>query len=80
MGLLQMLLIVLYSNLYSWLPIHIRNYIMTKLVVEIDDTLNKEFMDAILAAKGWNKGVIKEALREAIEDWIRESKQRIELK
>lgn len=48
---------------------------MTKLLVEIDDDLNKEFRDAILAAKGWNKGVIKEALSEAIEGWIREAKK-----
>ena len=52
------------------------NHIMTKLIVEIDETLNKEFRDAILATKGWNKGVIKEALREAIECWIRESKSK----
>ncbi len=53
------------------------NYtIMTKLIVDIDSELNKEFRDAILAAKGWNKGVIKEALREAIELWIKESKSK----
>ena len=48
---------------------------MTKLLVDVDDDLNKHFRDAILAAKGWNKGVIKEALREAIEGWIIESKK-----
>jgi hypothetical protein len=52
---------------------------MTKLIVDIDEALNKEFRDAILATKGWNKGVIKEALREAIECWIREAKKPKEL-
>jgi len=49
---------------------------MPKLIVDIDETLNKEFRDAILATKGWNKGVIKEALREAIECWIREAQNK----
>ncbi len=44
-------------------------YIM-KLIVDIDDELNKEFRDTILRVKGWNKGVIKDALKEAIELWI----------
>ena len=57
----------------------IHTYIMTKLIVDIDEALNKEFRDAILATKGWNKGVIKEALREAIECWIREAKKPKEL-
>ena len=73
-----MLLIIRVSlNIVTYiakLDIHIRSY-MTKLLVDVDDDLNKEFRDAILAAKGWNKGVIKEALREAIECWIRESKK-----
>ena len=50
---------------------------MMRLLVEIDDALNKQFRDAILSAKGWNKGVIKEALREAIEDWIK-SKDKVQ--
>lgn len=73
-----MLLIIRVSlNIVTYiakLDIHIRSY-MTKLLVDVDDDLNKEFRDAILAAKGWNKGVIKEALREAIEGWIKESKK-----
>jgi hypothetical protein len=44
---------------------------MTKLVVEIDETLNKEFRDAILETKGWRTGVIKESIKEAVELWIR---------
>ena len=45
---------------------------MTKLNVEISKELNKRFRDAILGAKGWSKGVITEALEEAIETWIKE--------
>ena len=72
--LLKVKLLVNMVNIYSWLSIHIHKH-MTKLMVEIDDDLNKQFRDAILATKGWNKGVIKEAFREAIEGWIRNSKQ-----
>ncbi len=52
------------------LDIHNYRSKMTKIIVDIDADLNKRFRDAILKDKGWNKGVIKEALREAIELWI----------
>lgn len=44
---------------------------MTKIIVDVDEDLNKRFRDAILKDKGWNKGVIKDALREALELWIK---------
>jgi hypothetical protein len=46
------------------------NYTMTKLIFDIDEDLNKRFRDTIYHEKGLNKGVIKDALREAIELWI----------
>jgi hypothetical protein len=51
---------------------------MTKIIVDVDEGLNKRFRDAILKDKGWNKGVIKEALREAIELWISKSKSSVQ--
>ena len=43
---------------------------MTKIIVDIDEDLNKRFRDMILKRKGWNKGVIRDSLIEAIECWI----------
>lgn len=44
-----------------------------KIIVEIDDNLDKEFRDTLVRAKGYGfkKGVIKKALEQAIRDWIK---------
>lgn len=45
-----------------------------KLIVEIDDKLDEDFRNTLVKAKGFKKGVIKEALEEALKDWIRNNK------
>lgn len=46
-----------------------------KIIVEITDELDEKFRKAIINTKGLHKGVIKEALEEAIEDWIKRPKK-----
>ncbi|HET8719829.1 MAG TPA: hypothetical protein VFM64_02410 [Candidatus Nitrosotenuis sp.] len=41
-----------------------------KLIVEIDDKLDEEFRDTLVKTKGFKKGVIKEAMEEALQAWI----------
>jgi len=51
-----------------------RIIVMPKLIVEIDNKLDEKFRKAIIATHGFKKGVIKKALEEAIEDWIKKPK------
>lgn len=44
---------------------------MPKLIVEISDDLDQEFRNALVKTLGFKKGVIKEAVEQAIEDWIK---------
>lgn len=41
-----------------------------KLIVEITDEMDKEFRDVLIETKGFKKGIIKEAIEEAIQAWI----------
>ena len=41
-----------------------------KLIVDITDELDEKFRNALFNAKGFKKGVIKEAVEEALDDWI----------
>lgn len=43
---------------------------MAKMIFEIDDKLEERFRNAILQRKGWKRGVLKEALIEAMNLWI----------
>ena len=46
-----------------------------KLIVDITDELDEQFRNALFNAKGFKKGVIKEAVEEAIVEWIRTNKK-----
>ena len=41
-----------------------------KLIVEVSDDLDARFRKAIIKKLGFKQGNIKQALEEAIEDWI----------
>ncbi len=41
-----------------------------KLIVEISDEMDKEFRKALIESKGFKKGIIKEAMEEALQAWI----------
>ena len=45
-----------------------------KLIVEIDDQLDEDFRKALVKSKGFKKGVIKEAMHEALREWIKKNK------
>ena len=47
-----------------------------KWIFEIDTQLDEEFRVAIGKNKGIRRGVIKEALEEAIKDWIHKPKKK----
>lgn len=53
-------------------------YLMTKkLIVEISDEMDKEFRKTLIESKGFKKGIIKEAMEEALQAWIdKHSKKR----
>jgi hypothetical protein len=42
-----------------------------KLNIVIDDNLDKQFREAIFKSKGLKKGVLTEAVEEAIKCWIK---------
>lgn len=46
------------------------NVMTKKLIVEIDDKLDNDFRDTLVKTKGFKKGVIKEAMEEALQAWI----------
>ena len=41
-----------------------------KTTVEIDKALDEKFRKVVVERKGFRKGVLGEAIEEAIEDWI----------
>jgi len=47
---------------------------MTKITFEIKEDLDDKFRKAVAVRKGIRKGVIGQALEEAIEDWIKQKK------
>ena len=47
-----------------------------KLIVEISDELDERFRNALFKSKGFKKGVIKEAMNEALETWIEENNKK----
>jgi metal-responsive CopG/Arc/MetJ family transcriptional regulator len=44
---------------------------MARIVVDIDDDLNKEFRKVIIDRFGSKKGALKEAIEEAIKLWMK---------
>jgi hypothetical protein len=44
--------------------------LMAKMIFELDDKKEQEFRDMVIKVKGFHKGVIKESLEEAIDEWI----------
>jgi len=49
-----------------------------KTTIEIDKGLDERFRKAVISSKGFHKGVLGEALAEAIELWIQtEAKKRM---
>jgi metal-responsive CopG/Arc/MetJ family transcriptional regulator len=44
---------------------------MARIVVDIDDDLNKEFRKVIIDKFGSKKGALKEAIEEAIKLWLK---------
>lgn len=47
---------------------------MVKITFELDQKLNDKFRKVIVANKGLYRGVIQEAITEAINDWIKKHK------
>ena len=47
-----------------------------KMIFELDLDRDDRFRKAIYDSKGLRKGAIKEALEEAIDDWIKKQKMR----
>lgn len=43
--------------------------------IALDDELEKTFRRAVFESKGMKKGNIKEAIEEAISDWIKKQEQ-----
>ena len=43
---------------------------MTKITFELDSKLDERFRKVIADTKGLHRGVIQEAIEEAIENWI----------
>ncbi len=41
-----------------------------KLIVEISDKMDKEFRETLIKTKSFKKGIIKEAMEEALQAWI----------
>jgi hypothetical protein len=41
-----------------------------KTTVEIEESLNEKFRKAVVERKGFHKGVLGEAIEEALEAWI----------
>jgi hypothetical protein len=44
---------------------------MARIVVDIDDDLNRQFRKAIIDRLGSKKGALKEAIEEAIKLWLK---------
>lgn len=51
---------------------------MVKITFELDDQLNDKFRKIIASSKGLHRGVIQEALIEAINLWIKSTKTKKE--
>ena len=49
---------------------------MAKMIFELSDKLDKEFRETVMEVRGLHKGVIKQSLEEAIEEWIALQKKR----
>ena len=47
---------------------------MAKMIFDLDNKKEKEFRETVMKVKGLHKGVIKEALEEAVDAWIQEQK------
>jgi len=45
------------------------------LFIGINPDLNKDFRDVIGKVKGCNRGSLREAVEEALKDWIRKNNQ-----
>lgn len=43
------------------------------LIVDLPDKLNAEFRLVLIKVKGWKQGNIREAVIEAIEDWVKKN-------
>lgn len=48
-----------------------KNYLMGRIVVELDEELEKAFRDEVARRLGMKKGNIKIAIEEAIKAWIK---------
>ena len=49
---------------------------LERITFKIDENLNRKFRNVIAKRKGLRKGVIGEALEEAIREWIADPKKR----
>ena len=43
---------------------------MAKMIFELDDKLEEQFRNTVFDVKGLHKGVIRESLEEAIQEWM----------
>jgi hypothetical protein len=51
--------------------------IMAKMIFDLDDNKEKEFRETVMKVKGLHKGVIKEALEEAVDAWIKQARKKL---
>ena len=45
-----------------------------KVIVKLDDALDKQFRETVGRVKGAYRGVLREAIQEALKDWIEKCK------
>ncbi len=45
---------------------------MGKMIFTLDDDLDEQFRKTIATVKGLHRGVIQEALEEAVQEWIKQ--------
>lgn len=51
---------------------------MPQINFNMNDDLDKEFREMVVKRKGFKKGVLMEALEEAVELWIKENEKKNE--
>ena len=50
---------------------------MVKITFELEDTLNEKFRKVIVTKKGLYRGAIQESIIEALNDWMKKKKNKV---
>jgi len=53
---------------------------MVKITFELEDTLNEKFRKVIVTKKGLYRGAIQESIIEALNDWMKKKKNKVDNK